>query len=174
MNQPFKRNSMLQSAYALRNEDFIDTIDVICPKCQSKAIVLGGKPYQPISHYELDVQFSCTSCGFALKYEKMSATSCFTNSKGQPLKSHVIFLNSSIDPFFSFPVWYQSDTRYGILWAYNLDHLKIIESYIADKLRSRNGMPIRNNSMGSRFPQWVKDAKNRDYLLKNIAKLKNK
>ncbi|MGB3345629.1 MAG: hypothetical protein WBA61_17090 [Aequorivita sp.] len=165
---------MLQSAYSLRNEDFIDTIDVVCPKCHSKAIVRGGKPYQPIRDYELDVQFSCANCGFSLKFEKTQTISQLKNSKGQPIKSNVIFLNSSIDPFFGFDVWYQSDTRFGILWAYNLDHLKVIESYIAEKLRSRNGIPIRNNSMGSRFPQWVKEAKNRDYLLKNITKLKLK
>lgn len=163
---------MLQSAYALRNEDFIETIDVVCSKCHSKAIVLGGKPYQPIRDYELDVQFSCTNCGFSLKYEKTQPISELKNSNGQTIKSNVVFLNSPIDPFFGFDVWYQVETKFGLLWAYNEEHLKVIENYIADKLRSRNGLPYKNNSIGSRLPQWVKDAKNREYLLKQINTLR--
>ena len=165
---------MLQSAYTLKNEDFIETVDVVCPKCHSKALVLGGKPYQPISHYAFNVRFSCFNCGFLLKFAKTEVISPLNNSTEQGIKYNVIFLNSPIDPFFGFDVWYQSETKYGILWAYNVDHLEVIESYIAEKLRSRNGLPIRNNSIGSRLPQWVKDAKNRDYLVKIIAKLKLK
>lgn len=164
---------MLQNAYTLRNEDFISVVDVKCPKCKSKAVVLGGIPSQFVENYEDDVQFSCISCGFALKYKDIPKTTLFTNSRGKNIKSRVMIVNSPYDPFFRYEVWYTTETKFGILWAYNLEHLSVIENYIADQLRSRNGLPYKNNSIGSRLPQWVKDAKNRVYLLKIITKLKN-
>lgn len=83
-------------------------------------------------------------------------------------------MNGPCDPFFEFDVWYRLETTYGLLWAYNLEHLEVIEGYIADRMRSRNGLSYKNNSIASRLPQWVKEAKNRDYLIKQIKKFKLK
>lgn len=86
----------------------------------------------------------------------------------------MLTMNSPCDPFFELDVWYRLETAHGLLWAYNLDHLEVIEEYIADRMRSRNGLPYKNNSIASRLPQWVKEAKNRDYLIKQIKKFKSK
>lgn len=163
---------MPNNAYTLRNEDFISNIDVICPKCKTKAVVIGGQPYKDTNEYEGDVFFSCTSCGFALKYANTPKIIVFTNSRGEDVTARVLFLNSPVDPFFGYDVWYQIETKYGLLWAYNLEHLTVIENYIVDKLRSRNGIPYKNNTIGSRLPQWVKESKNRTYLLKLIKRIK--
>ena len=165
---------MIQNAYTVRNEDFIKSIDVVCPKCHFKATVLGGKPYTNSGDYENDVAFSCTKCGYILKYTDTSKSSVQRNNMGNVIITRVLFPNNPIDPFFGFNVWYCIETKHGLLWAYNLAHLNVIQNYVADKLRSRNGIPYKNNSIGSRLPQWVKDAKNRDYVLKIIAKLKLK
>lgn len=158
--------------YTTRNEDFIIRIDVVCPKCKAQALVLGGQPYKSVSEYEADVRFSCTSCGFALKYLNTPKFTAYINRKGQAVTSRVLIQNAPCDPFFGFDVWYQVETKHGLLWAYSLDHITVIENYIADKQRTRNGLLFQNNSIGSRLPQWIKDVKNRSYLLKMIVTLK--
>lgn len=163
---------MQQIAYTLRNEDFIKNIDVFCPKCNAKAIVIGGQPYKNIREYEAQVQFSCTTCGFVIKYINTPKFTIYLNAKGQEIKTRVLIQNTAYDPYFGFDVWYQIETNYGLLWAYNIEHLIIIENYIADLQRNRNGLDYQNNSIGSRLPQWIKNAKNRSYLLKIIKKLK--
>ena len=158
--------------YALRNEDFIDTIDVICPKCKTKALVSGGKPYTYIKEYEGQVRFSCVACGYNIKYINTPEFTLYTNSRGIKKKGRILFMNAPCDPFFGFDVWYRVETKYGLLWAYNLNHLSVIENYIADQQRSRNGIAKQNNSIASRLPQWAKDAKNREYLVKMIERFK--
>lgn len=162
----------LPNPYQVRNEDFITTVYVVCPKCKAKAVILGGQPYKNIKDYEDNVRFSCTSCGYALKYANTPIFTVYTNSRGKNIKSRALMLNSPCDPYFGFDVWYRIESKYGLLWAYNLEHLTVIENYIADTLRNRNAVPYQNNSIGSRLPQWVKDAKNRMYLLKLIKKSK--
>ncbi|MGA9211118.1 hypothetical protein [Kaistella sp.] len=163
---------MIPNPYTVQNNDFISTISVACPKCNLQALVLGGDPHKAISEYEDEVRFSCTSCGYALKYANTPKFTIYTNSRGKDVTSRVLIKNSPFDPYFGFNVWYQIETTYGLLWAYNLDHLAVIENYIADSQRSRNGLENKNNSIGSRLPQWVKDSKNRAYLLKIIQRLK--
>jgi len=160
--------------YALRNEDFIDTIDVMCPKCKTKALVSGGKPYGYIKDYEAQVLFSCVACGYHIKYINTPVFTLYTNSRGMKKEGRILFMDAPCDPFFGFDVWYRVETRYGLLWAYNLKHLLVIENYIADRQRSRNGIPNQNNSLASRLPQWAKDAKNREYLVKMIERFKSK
>jgi len=159
--------------YSLRNEDFIDIIDVVCPKCNNKASVLGGQPYAQIKEYESQVRFSCIVCGYNVKYINTPESTFYTNSNGIKRNGRILMMNAPCDPFFGFDVWYRIVTTYGMLWAYNVDHLSVIESYIADLQRSRNGIPNQNNSIASRLPQWVKDAKNREYLIKMIRRFKS-
>src|SRR3546814_16538385 len=82
----------------------------------------------------------------------------------------MLMLNAPCDPFFGFRVWYLIETSHGTLWAYNLAHLTVMEQYIASRQRERNGLPLKNKSLASRLPQWMKDAKNRELLLKLIRR----
>ncbi|WP_400261249.1 hypothetical protein ACFX5U_15100 [Sphingobacterium sp. SG20118] len=164
----------LPNPYLLKNEDFMTLIQVICPKCKDKAVVLGGKPFRNIVEYESEVRFSCVTCGFALEFSNIPKFTLDAKSRKQDIQARVLMLNTSCDPFFGFDVWYRVDTMYGILCAYNLEHLNAIEYYISDMKRNRNGLPYKNNSMSSRLPQWVKATKNRPYLLKIIKRLKLK
>ena len=158
--------------YSLRNEDFIDTIDVVCLKCNTKALVLGGQPYLHIKEYEVQVQFSCTACGYTIKYINTPESQFYSNSQDVKKTGRILILNAPCDPFFGFDLWYRIETTYGLLWAYNLNHLSVIEDYIADPKRSRNGIPSQNDSIASRLPQWAKDTKNRDYIVKLIKRYK--
>lgn len=161
---------MLNNPYFLRNEDFILNIAVVCPKCKAQAFVLGGQPYKNITEYEHEVQFLCKTCICKIKFANTPKFPVSTNSRGKSISSRLLMLNSPCDPYFGFDVWYRIETKYGLLWAYNLEHLTVIKNYIADKLRSRNGVPFQNNSIASRLPQWAKEAKNRDYLINIIQR----
>lgn len=84
----------------------------------------------------------------------------------------MLLLDAPCDPFFGFRVWYYIETPHGTLWAYNVEHLTIIEQYIAGYKRGRNGLPLKNNSLASRLPQWAKDANHRESILKLIRRFK--
>jgi len=78
------------------------------------------------------------------------------------------------DPYFLLPLWYQSRFGNENLWAYNKEHLEIIEKHVGAELRERHNSESYNGSLGSRLPKWISSAKNRKYLLKTIKRLKEK
>lgn len=160
------------NAYTVRNSDFTESIDVICPKCERKAMVIGARADQRIAEYEKLVRFSCLVCGYAVKYINTPRFTVFVNSGEQAVRSRILLANTDCDPFFGFRLWYLIETPYGTLWAYNLAHLTVIEQYIAGRDRERNGLPTKNNCLASRLPQWAKDAKHRELLLKLIKRFK--
>lgn len=164
----------MRNAYELQNGNFLDHIDVVCPKCAKKAVVTGGKANQYSVEDDQHIRCACNHCGYVAVLNEASKSTVFTNSRGVPVKSHILYFNNPCDPFFKFPVWYEIPTTHGNLWAYNLEHLTVIENFIADKIRSRNGLEIKNSSIASRLPVWASSAKNRDYLLKIINRFKEK
>ena len=76
------------------------------------------------------------------------------------------------DPFFGLPLWLRVDCCGHVLWAYNRDHLDLIEAYVSARLRKR-GMPPHGMSMVEQLPAWMKDAKHRDDILSGIRKLRD-
>jgi len=163
---------MTVNAYTVDNSDFTEKIDVVCPKCGQRANVVGASVNAPVTQYEKQVRFSCAACGYAVKYGNTPKFTAFVNSRGKAVRGRMLLLNAPCDPFFGFRVWYFIETPYGTLWAYNLAHLTVIEQYIADLKRERNGLPPKNNSLASRLPQWTKDAEHRESLLKLIRRFK--
>ena len=81
-------------------------------------------------------------------------------------------IGNAKDWYFQRPLWLQISCCGKILWAYNKQHLDLLESYVSAKLRKRK--PNVNKSVASRLPNWIKLAKNRDEILKAIGKLKEK
>ncbi|ACT03189.1 hypothetical protein [Paenibacillus sp. JDR-2] len=74
--------------------------------------------------------------------------------------------------FMGFNVWLRTDCCGELLWAYNKEHLDLLDGYINASLRER--IPNQNQSLASRLPDWIKNRKNRNELAKGIAKLQNK
>jgi hypothetical protein len=56
-----------------------------------------------------------------------------------------------------------------VLWAYNAEHLNFLRRYVSAELRER--LVMRNTSLASRLPKWIKSAKNRDAALKGLDRL---
>src|SRR5690606_39724750 len=149
---------MTVNAYTVRNSDFTEKIDVVCPKCGQRATCARARIDVPATHYEERVRVSSAACGYAVKYGNTPKFAAFVNSKGKAVRGRMLLLNAPCDPFFGFRVWYLIETPHGTLWAYNMEHLTVIEQYIANHKRERNGLPLKNNSLASRLPQWAKDA----------------
>jgi uncharacterized membrane-anchored protein YjiN (DUF445 family) len=78
------------------------------------------------------------------------------------------------DWYFRLPLWLQTPCCGEILWAFNEEHLNFLEQYVTEKQRRKFHVEgqIRNGTMASRLPNWMKSAKNRDQVLKGIERLK--
>lgn len=135
-------------------DDFRDEFLVVCPKCQKMAKVIPAsldteKTVQLFSPRQL----ICLNCPHRDYW-----------------KAHKILAGSNVDWYFRLPLWLQISCCNETLWAYNLEHLQIIEQYVSAKLRERTKKG--RNSFLSKLPGWIKSAKNRDEILKAIRKLR--
>lgn len=138
-------------------DQFRDEFLVVCPKCQGmgKVIPLEIKSDKLNAQLFAPRKFICLKCVYRDNW-----------------KAHKILTGSNVDWYFRFPLWLQISCCGELLWAYNLEHLEVIERYVSAKLRERNKKG--RNSFLSKLPQWIKSAKNRDEILKAIGKLRTK
>lgn len=66
-------------------------------------------------------------------------------------------------------LWLEIEFRGERLWALNEQHLSFMEDYVAAGVRETGSF---NSTIASRLPAWVKSGKNRDDLLRALAKLR--
>lgn len=165
---------MLQqrSPYQLQHSDFSSEVAIVCPKCAGKALIKGPGLYN--DDVETLTYSVCIHCGYNQKYQDKKADFIRTNSNNKVFGHKVQLLGGDVDPFFHQPLWYRTPCLEGCIWAYNLEHLELIETFIASTNRSRNGLPNKNNSIASRLPKWMSAAKNRTTVLKCIRELKER
>ncbi|MCW8875904.1 MAG: hypothetical protein OQK04_19230 [Kangiellaceae bacterium] len=131
-----------------------DPVLIFCPKCSSKAVVVPlGKD---------NVRASCAECGY-------------TEDKSSNERSFYWYDDNPTDGYFGFNLWLKIDCAGNSLWAFNNEHLELLESYVSANLRERTKdeeLGWRNSSIASRLPKWIKSSKNRGVLLKAINELK--
>jgi hypothetical protein len=156
--------------------DFSETIYVHCPKCNRCAYVKriasdedkiladdsgrsGSWTFQRMFSVR---KLSCLHCGYAIKSRG--------GSFGYSYSKRAI----PTDPFFYLLLWLRTPCCGKILWAYNEEHVSFLERFIAAKQREKFNATgrIRNATMASRLPLWIKSAHNRAELLKGIDRLK--
>jgi transcription elongation factor Elf1 len=77
-----------------------------------------------------------------------------------------------LDPIFHLPLWLQKNVRGNLLWAYNRSHLHDVKEYVGAKLRERR--TTRYTTMVEKLPTFIKEAKNREAILKAIEKMERK
>lgn len=123
---------------------------------------------------------TCKSCGSNLKFltkptketkQQLHAT-CETckNKNEYEITWEKYLKDHPNDPYFGMELWLQTTIKSNILWVYNLEHLDFLKDYVASKLREDN---FRNKySLITNLPQWIKDAKNRDLIVKRLTKMK--
>lgn len=137
--------------------DFAHDVLVACPRCGARAVVkqvAGGKPDLFAPH-----RLACTACGQVAD----SAGGQVAFSATDPR-----------DPFLGLPLWLQAPCCGQVLWAYNADHLAMLESFIGATLRerARDGHGGSNRSIASRLPAWTTARNHRAEVLRVIAQLK--
>ncbi|KQY92727.1 hypothetical protein ASD21_15255 [Caulobacter sp. Root1455] len=140
---------------ALPPEAFGRRLLVDCPACGGKAVIHVGEPGErPVDAAAR--RLVCEACGL---------------TRDQPATPMGVIL----DPFMGRAPRLCAETRHGFLVAWNEDHLDYLERYLAGGLREETPAPeggVRNASIVSRLPAWAKAAKNRDEVLKAIARVR--
>lgn len=177
--------------------ELADAVDVRCPSCRGHATTRARTPGTP-------ARVTCTGCAFSADEEGgwlgpergLARKRCGRCQQlverwvPGPRHPHAVPLVCACgfrfdavvswqhaptgphDPTFGLDLWLVEPACGQVLWAYNAAHLALLREYVAADLRER--MPNRNASVVSRLPQWIKDQRNRDDVLRAIARLQQR
>jgi len=146
---------------------FAHDVLVRCPSCGQCARVFSPTTDEPPTA-QRPWRLTCLHCGFNTQ---QSSRCCRVIDNGT--------INPVRDPVFRTPVWLQAPCCGGkLLWAYNLDHLAFLESFVAATIRKRSdavrtGNGYRRMSMIAKLPAWLKAAKHREEILRTIQRLRD-
>ncbi len=145
-----------ESRWSISDPTIEDPTLIVCPKCACKAFIL------PSINNRL--RATCSNCGF---------------SADQPNENHDFYWHDEnpTDGYFGYKLWLQTNCSGHSLWAFNLRHLKILESFVGARLRQRvkdEKLGWQNSSLTSRLPDWIKSKKNRKLVTKSLQTLKKK
>ncbi len=145
--------------------EFYDEFLVICPKCKSMAkVLIDEAEFAKLPQRKMDK--------FRNQFFAPRRLVCLSCLHRDFWKGNQIGVGSNVDWYFRLPLWLEISCCGERLWAYNLKHLEMLEQYVGAKLRERT---IKGrSSFLSKLPKWIKRAKNRDEILKGIARLKEK
>lgn len=133
---------------------FARTFLVECPKCAACATVADMTDGKKTPFFIGEKRFICDNCGSVALKE---------------FNSYMIS-DEGFDWYFCYPLYLKIDCCGHVLWANNEEHLIFLQNYTEAKLRDEGD----NRSLTNRLPRWLKDAKNRNEVLRCIQKLKDK
>ena len=179
--------------------DYATHFVVHCPKCGGKALIQpyqeswrltctnchfvekSGHWYGSITAY---VNVKCRECRQQLtrtakvsgewKKLMMKCDHCGDEFEYDAhLTHHPTHEGWMCDRVLGLKLWLQDNFRDDVFWAYNYEHLEILELYVRAKLRERgiHNRGSKNSLMFSRLPDFIKKAKNREEILKLIHTL---
>lgn len=143
--------------------DFLTSVLVCCPACGKVAHIGTAPDASGVRGQSLFAprRLVCRSCGMAKDWS------------GGGVVLHRDRNAPATDPYFDVRLWLQTETRHGWVWAYNLEHLGLIRRFVQASLREgiyRNDHG-RRMSVVARLPAWMQQAKNRDEVLRAIARI---
>ena len=131
--------------------NFYHEVWVVCPSCTKKAIAT-------VNFETKTARLFCTHCG----HNKETTTALQKNAA----------IETAANQYFQAQLWLQAAFKNDLFWAYNDKHLDYLERYISATIREhkdRSGFTLLE-----KLPKFYHEAKNREGLLKVIAKLKMK
>ncbi|MER6340767.1 hypothetical protein [Streptomyces tendae] len=145
--------------------DFLVSVLVRCPGCAKAAHVVTAPAPAPAGRHDRGLfaprRLICRSCGTSKQWS------------GRGVALHRDPHKPAADPYFDIPLWLQTETRHGWVWAYNLEHLDLIRRFVQASLR--DGIPWhdhgRKMTVVARLPAWMQHAKNRDEVLRAIDRI---
>lgn len=129
-----------------------------CPDCGKNVSAELSNLKNPLQ----EMSVTCPNCGFKAEYT--------TNISSYSPRKDLSGMKG--DPFFGLPLWFQSNVKGDLFWAYNREHLEEIRTYVEAELRERQSSYLM--TMVARLPQFLKDAKSREDMLKVIKTLQKK
>lgn len=137
------------------------SIDVCCPRCKLRARVSVAAADTETLWHKGASRLACTHCGLV----RLAPAPTIQMHRG------------ARDPCFGLPLWLSIATRHGDLFAYNQNHLDALKAYVGATLRERHTLTptmLRNATLQSRLPRWIKSASHRDEILKALDRLEAK
>ena len=118
---------------------------------------------QPLKEKPLTYKTKCPHCNFQEEWK----------TKTYRVKVESKLDNGLVrDHWYNLPLWFQKGVCKNVLWAYNQEHIAYLDRYIKAGLRERNNNGSGNGTMVSRLPKFIKEARNREKLLKVLEKWK--
>jgi hypothetical protein len=133
---------------------FTREILVVCPACDGTATVRRESDW-PFG----DRRLTCPECAHTAKWTLRTP--------------HYPEPTGPVEPWFGRPLRLRAPFRGHVLWAYNLEHLDLLEGYLAAGLRIRGTTgDCQEQTMMARLPAWLKSAGNRDDVVRTIRRLR--
>ncbi len=192
----------MKKIYQQKYFNYHDNIFVVCPDCGEDAVVKNEhsckqatlecrhcnlkKNGHDLMVYKVFVNINCPMCAHPIRYEQgnlkekpktvlVKCDGCDASFQIKPKTEK--YLNSFTkqeglihDRIFGCPYYFQEDFKNKLFWAKNREHLLEMENYVSSDLRTR--LPYRMR-MVERLPTFIKEAKNREAILKILQKWKN-
>jgi hypothetical protein len=109
-----------------------------------------------------DIRVTCKKCGISRSFKPRNEVYYLKYNEN---------INAN-DPVFGLPLWFQTDVRGNLFWALNREHLLEIKNYVGSKLRERKVKSY--TTMVEKLPTFIRDAKNREAIIKAIERLQKK
>ncbi|WP_031481151.1 hypothetical protein [Streptomyces bicolor] len=131
---------------------FTDSMLVRCPRCDG------------IARYDRRPAFAPDADGTTYSQRRLVCLSCGLAGNSPCAQGRCVH-----------PVpWLRTETRHGEVWAYNLEHLDLLRPFVAASLRERPPWYEHGRKMTyvARLPAWIKQAKNRDEVLRAIDRMR--
>jgi hypothetical protein len=146
---------------------------VVCPRCSGQAGVRDrGQAAEP------HVALTCSNCGLSKFWAPAESGTQHSVTAADPKRypPGIVAMGGPVDWYFHLPLWLQIGRCSETLWAYNQAHLAFLEDYVRATLREheRGAHGWRNQALHNRLPRWMKDARNREDILKCIERLREK
>ncbi|MDN5394938.1 MAG: hypothetical protein L0G39_06120 [Chryseobacterium sp.] len=174
---------------------------VVCPDCGKDAVVKNENNYKEAAlecrHcnlrktgydmvlYKAVAKLHCPICAHSIRVERcvkeklenisVECGECDTKLDLKPRYERYVSNYSKKtnglkqDDVFGCPLYFQDDCKGNLFWAKNREHLLEMEAYVSSELRT---LPYRMR-MVERLPAFIKEAKNREAVLKILQKWKN-
>ncbi|KIA83644.1 hypothetical protein OA84_09160 [Kaistella solincola] len=137
-----------------RLSHFQDHVDVVCPGCGKKAAATAD-------HEKKEARLYCLHCGFS---KIATTTTEVLGIRGD--------LKIPAHEYFGAKLWFAAPFKNEEFFAFNLEHLDYLEAYISATLREHKDRS--HFTLLEKLPRFYHEAKNREALLRLIAKLKAK
>jgi transcription elongation factor Elf1 len=186
----------MKKRYKQEYFNYHESILVVCQDCGEDAVVKNEYNYKQATleckHcdlkksgldlvvYKAIIKLNCPICGHHIHNEQGNLKE---KPKNVPVKCDECdskfekYLNSNLreeglihDQVFGCPYYFQEDFKGKLFWARNREHFLEMENYISSELRARLSYRMR---MVEKLPTFIKEAKNRDALLKILQKWKS-